>query len=233
MPSACTPATTPGAAPLRFFFPRHLLCTGTHLGSRQAPVSPVRTTTTQSSCLFGTWAGPFVTRNTDVSRGTAGGRGRGRRSQCVCVRAGDTSRLFPPSPISRYHRTGAHARGMQRRWEGPGGGGGGEGGEVVHGKSCACVRPSVGTAGRGRGRCPGRPSRVGSRKKDLASLFSPGEIRSAEDWLCGGAVGGLPQSCRDPRLGRSVARCIGSWDSEPVAGNLGFREFAVYSARLF
>lgn len=61
-----------------------------------------------------------------------------------------------------------------------GGARGGVRGEVVHGKSCACVPPSVGTAGRGRGRCPGRPSRrTGSAAGRWVACRNPAVIR---DW---------------------------------------------------
>ena len=87
------------------------------------------------------------------------------------------------------------------------------------------VLASVGT---GRARMsPMRQSAGSARERTRASLSS-GEIRllrrtassAARQWV----ARRIPASCRDPRLGRSVARCIGSWNSEPVAGNLGFRE---------
>lgn len=148
-------------APLRFFFPRHLLCTDGHLGSRQAPVSPVRTTTTQPSCLFGTWAGGNILspRDTNVSRGAAGdgdGDGDGEANACACVLGTPRGSSAPPPSRVTIARGHTRPRACNSDGEGPGGG--------VHGnRVLASVHPSVGTAGRGRGRCPGRPSRVGSR----------------------------------------------------------------------
>lgn len=137
--------------------------------------------------------------------------------------------LLLPHLASPSHG-GTHARGHATAM------GRGRGGESME---IACLRPSIRPSERQGGDEADAPVGPAGSAREMAfsfSLLSPGEIRllpAAECLLCGGAAGGLPHSCRDPRLGRSVARCIGSWDSEPVAENLGFREFAVYSARLF
>lgn len=228
VPSACTPATTPGAAAPLFDSSFH--GTFSAPGSRQAPVSPVRRRRhSQGVCLA-----PGRGRDHPVTRGYKRVSGDGRRTgteKPMRVRAcwGHLEALLSPPPSCVTIARGHTPEGMQRRWEGPG-----RRGESMENRVLASVRRDGREGTRPMPRSA-QPSRVGSRRWIWLLSFLPGRSgrRTVDDWLCGGAVGGLPQSCRDPRLGRSVARCIGSWDSEPVAGNLGFREVAVYSARLF
>lgn len=199
-------------APLRFFFPRHLLCTDGHLGSRQAPVSPVRTTTTQPSCLFGTWAGGTILSpgDTNVSRGTAGdGDGDGEANACACVLGTPRGSSSPPPSRVTIARGHTRPRVCNSDGEGPGG---------SPWKSRACVRPSVRRNGREGTRPMPRSAQPGRLERWLlASLFSlPGrsgccQRRSAS------SVAGRWVACRIPAV-------IRDWgDPWPVASARGIR----------
>lgn len=128
----------------------------------------------------------------------------------MCVRAGDTLRLF--FLLLPHLASPSHGGTRPRVCDGDG-----RGRRDMENRGLASVRPSAGTAGRGRGRCPPVGPAGSAREEDGFgfSLFSRGD-QVGGPWTTGSAAGRWV-ACRNPAV-------IRDWgDPWPVASARGIR----------